>query len=78
MAKDEITPKPKSVVSAPSTRVTIAMPFSNVVTREPTEELRELAAIVGELAERVAKLAPSPETDALVRRTQSLARKLER
>ena len=75
MAKDE--PKgPKSVVSAPSTRVTIAFPFSQVKTSEPSEQLRELAMIVAEVVDEVAKLRPSSENDALVQRVQALVAQL--
>jgi hypothetical protein len=77
MAKDELAKqKPKSVVSAPSTQVTIAFPFSNIQTRANPEEVRELAALVAELSGHVAKLRPSPETDALVERAQELTTKL--
>ncbi len=75
MAKDD--PKtPKSVVSAPSNRVTIAFPFSNIKTTEPSDELRALAGIVAELVDEVAKLRPSSENDALVQRVQALVAQL--
>jgi hypothetical protein len=76
MAKDDPGKTPKSVVSAPSTKVTIAFPFSNIKSAEPSEELRELASIVAELTDHVAKLRPSAETDALVQRAQAIITKL--
>jgi hypothetical protein len=76
MAKDDQL-KPKSVVSAPTTRVTIAFPFSAIKTEEPSDQLQELAAIVVELAERVAKLDPSVETDALRDRAVALITKVQ-
>jgi hypothetical protein len=79
MAKDDAAkpaPKPKSVVSSPSTSVTIAFPFSNINMRAREEELKELVAVVTELAEHVAKLQPSPETDALVERSRAILTKL--
>jgi outer membrane murein-binding lipoprotein Lpp len=64
-----------NITEAP--RVTIAFPFSNIKMNEPTENVRELAAIVAELAVHVAKSAPSAETDALVERAQTLQAKLQ-
>jgi hypothetical protein len=75
MAKDDVK-APKSVVSAPSTRVTIAFPFSQIRNTEPSEQLRELANIVAALVDEVAKLRPSAENDALVQRTQALVAEL--
>jgi hypothetical protein len=77
MAKDDPALKPKSMVSAPVSKVTIAFPFSQIKTTEASELLRELAAIVVELAERVAKLDPSTETDALRDRAVALITKVQ-
>jgi hypothetical protein len=76
MAKDDIAKQAKSVVSMPTNRITIAFPFSQVKTSEPSEQLHELATIVAELTDHVAKLRPSPETDALTQRAQALIAKL--
>jgi hypothetical protein len=77
MAKDDAPLKPKSMVSAPSSRVTIAFPFSNIRMEQSSDELRELAAIVTELAEHVAKAVPSPEADALADRARTVFTKLD-
>ena len=77
MSKDDQALKPKSMVSAPVSKVTIAFPFSQIKTTEATEELRELTAIVIELVERVAKVEPSAETDALRDRATALITKLQ-
>jgi hypothetical protein len=77
MAKDDAPLKPKSMVSAPSSRVTIAFPFSNIRMEQSSDELRELAAIVTELAEHVANAVPSPETDALADRARTVFTKLD-
>jgi len=77
MADDDATPAKPGVESV-STRVMVAFPFSNIRTEEATEELRELAAIVGDLAAEVASLRPSPEADALTERTRALIAKLKR
>ena len=74
MSKDEVRKAPGIV--APSTRVTIAFPFSAVKSQEPSAELRELGVIVTEMAETLAKIDPSPTTDELVRHAQALLAKL--
>ena len=76
MAKDDLVSKARSVVSAPVNKVTVAFPFSNIRTEEPSDALREITLIVAQLADQVAKLAPSPETDALVSQIESLLIKL--
>ena len=78
MAKDDPALRPKSMVSAPVSKVTIAFPFSAIKTTEPSDELRELAAIVADLAEAVAKVEPSAETETLRDRTAALIAKLQR
>jgi hypothetical protein len=77
MAKDDQLINSRPMVSAPSSKVTIAFPFSAIKTEEPSDALRELTAIVVELAERVAKLDPSTETDALRDRATALITKLQ-
>ena len=47
----------RPVVSTGNPRITVAFPFSKVEVREPVEEIRDLAAMVWELAEQVAVLA---------------------
>ena len=78
MAKDEPNPKPKpGRINAPSTKVTIAFPFSAIKMEEASDELLELAAVVAELAEEVAKLRPSERNDELVQRTRAVITKLQ-
>ena len=48
--------------------------FATIAAVEPT--LRELTLIVAQLTDQVAKLAPSPETDAMVSQVESLLVKL--
>ena len=74
--KDESGGRPKSIVSAPSNRVTIAFPFSAIKTTEPSDEMRELASVVTDLAQHVAKLRPSPDTEQLLKRAQSIVARL--
>ena len=68
--------RPAQVVSAPSNKITVAFPFSNIKITEPSEQLRALAELVTELAERLAKTDPSAETDMLVQRAQAISSQL--
>ena len=78
MAKDELPDKKRQQpqVVSPSTRVTVAFPFSNIKMAEPSQQLRELAEVVLELAEQIAKVQPSADTDVLVQRARALLTKL--
>ena len=64
--------KPRQIISSPSNKITVAFPFSNIKIQEPSEQLRELATVVADLAEQVAKIQPSAETDLLVEQTRAL------
>jgi hypothetical protein len=75
---DEDSENARSVVHAPVSKVTISLPFSSINTVEPSEELRELAVVVAGLAERIAKLEPTPETEALADQARALIVKLAR
>lgn len=57
--------------NAPSSRVTIAFPFSQIKVAESDERVSALAALVVELAERYAELAPSEDADSLIERAQA-------
>jgi hypothetical protein len=81
MPKDKDNPdKPESAerpsLHHGSTQVTIAFPFSQIRSQQPSAEMRELAAILGELAVQLAEFRPSPATRALAQRAQALAVKL--
>jgi len=66
-------------ITAPSNnRMIIAFPFSAVRISQPEETVAKLAAILGELAELVAKEAASPEADLLADRARVLARQIQR
>ena len=56
----------------------IAFPFSAVRISQPEETVAKLAAILGELAELVAKESASPEADLLADRARVLARQIQR
>ncbi len=73
----ELAEKP-SVVHSPSSRVTIAFPFSNINLHQPADEVRELAEVVVALSEELAEFRPSPGTTALVQRAKALLKDLEK
>jgi hypothetical protein len=68
---DESEALPGTRYNAPSTRVTIAFPFSNIQLREPDERVVELAEVVAALAEQLAQLAPGADTAQLVERARA-------
>jgi DNA topoisomerase VI subunit B len=64
--------KSQPEINAPSSRVTIAFPFSTIKVQEPDENMREFAAIVRDLAKQLAELRPGPDADDLVRRARAM------
>ena len=72
MSDDDVTPTPtaKTAISAP--RITIAMPFSQIKTQEPTQQLQELARIVTALADEIAQMQPSVQTKGLAEQAHAL------
>lgn len=69
-------PNARPTVSAPSSRVTIAFPFSTVKVSDASDDVRKLAGIVVALSERVAALEPSAENEAIVRQARELVTRL--
>jgi len=51
------------VVSTGNPRVTVAFPFSRIDIREPSETLRDIAALVAKLAEQSAEIAAQAAPD---------------
>jgi hypothetical protein len=56
-----------------STRLNVALPFSQFKIQEPSDHLAALTALVEELADLVADAAPGPQADAVRRRAHELA-----
>lgn len=61
---------------APSTRVTVALPFSTIKIHEPDERIHLLAGIVAELAEHLAALDAGNAAQELRERARNLANEL--
>jgi hypothetical protein len=59
-----------------ATKVNVAFPFSSIKVQEPSEELVALAALVRDLAEIVAEVAPDSNAQELARRARALAARL--
>jgi len=59
-----------------STKVNVALPFSQFKIQEPSDHVIALTALVQELADVVAKAVPCPEARALQRRAHELAGQL--
>jgi hypothetical protein len=72
----------RPVVSTGNPRVTVAFPFSKIDINEPSEALRDLAALVARLAEQTAEIAGqaapdlAPAADRLAAETALLAHRL--
>lgn len=56
-----------------STRVNVALPFSQFKIQEPSDHLVALTALVEELADLVAGAVPGPQAEAVRRRAHELA-----
>jgi hypothetical protein len=61
----ETKPGESSRVIAPSSRVNIAFPFSQIRLEEPSRELTELAALVVDLVETMAEWVPEDRFEEL-------------
>jgi hypothetical protein len=61
---------PATVVNG--TRVTVAFPFSKIALQEPTDDLRDLAVLVADIADAVADAIGGDAAAALRRRAVEL------
>jgi hypothetical protein len=61
-----------SRVIAPSSRMNIAFPFSQIKLEEPSKELAELSALVFDLVETMAEWVPEDRLEELRTRAQLL------
>jgi hypothetical protein len=68
----ETRPGDLSRVIAPSSRLNIAFPFSQIKLEEPSRELAELAALVFDLVETMAEWVPEDRLEELRTRAQLL------
>ncbi len=58
--------------------MTVVLPFSQIKVEPPADELREMAALLLDLAAELAEFRPSPTTKQLAERAHSLVEKLGR
>jgi hypothetical protein len=65
-------PAKPPAVHAPSNRVNIAFPFSEIKLEEPSKELAELAALVCDLVATMAEWVPEDRLEELRTRAQGL------
>lgn len=59
-----------------ATQVNVAFPFSKFVTREPSEELVEMAGLLREIADLLGELAPGSESERIRARAGAIIRSL--
>jgi hypothetical protein len=60
-----VKPREVPAVSAPSSRVTIAFPFSQIKLEQPSKELAEMAALVSDLVATMAEWVPEDRLEEL-------------
>ena len=65
-------PREPTTVSAPSHRLNIAFPFSQIKLEEPSKELAELAALFFDFVGTMAEWVPEDRLDELRARAQVL------
>ena len=63
-------------VVAPSSRVNVAFPFSQIKLQEPSQELADLAAVVFDLVVALAEWVPEDQLEELRARAQALRERL--
>ncbi|HVT41878.1 MAG TPA: hypothetical protein VHD39_02755 [Acidimicrobiales bacterium] len=63
---------PVRTISAPSSRVNVAFPFSQIKLQEPSKELSELAALVFDLVEMMREWVPEDRMEELQARAEVL------
>jgi hypothetical protein len=68
---------PSSNADVVTTRVNIAFPFSQIKVQAPSEELVELAALVGEMAHLLADVAPGSKAQEFGERAQAFVTRLK-
>ena len=69
-------PQGSARVVAPSSRVNVAFPFSQIKLEEPSKELAELAALVFDLVGAIAEWVPEDQLEELRARAQVLRDRL--
>lgn len=68
-------PKGPEVV-APSSRVNVAFPFSQITLQEPSQELADLSGLVFDLVVAMAQWVPEDQLEELRARAQALRERL--
>ena len=63
-------------ISAPSSRVNVAFPFSQIKLQEPSKELTELASLVLDLVAAMSEWVPEDQLEELRARAQAVVQSL--
>jgi hypothetical protein len=72
----EGTVRPGPQVSAPSNRVNVAFPFSQIKVEEPSRELADLATLVVDLLRELSEWVPEERLGELRERAERVAQRL--
>ncbi|HXY93465.1 MAG TPA: hypothetical protein VEP49_13375 [Acidimicrobiia bacterium] len=59
-------------------RVTVALPFSKIAVEESSDDVRDLSALVADLADALAAVAGNDETAELAERARALRERVAR
>jgi hypothetical protein len=70
------TPRQGPEVVAPSTRVNVAFPFSQIKLQEPSQEMADLAGLVFDLVVAMQQWVPEDQLEELRARAQALRERL--
>ena len=70
------TVRPGTQVSAPSNRVNVAFPFSQIKVEEPSRELADLAALLVDLLSELSEWVPEERLGELRERAERVAQRL--
>ena len=68
--------EPSRGISAPSSRVNVAFPFSQIKLQEPSKELTELASLVLDLVAAMSEWVPEDRLEELQARAQAVVQSL--
>ena len=75
-AIDPVAPATVAAPSGPTSRITIALPFSQIRMQEPSAELADLVTLVGDLVAALETALPAAQYEELVAQVDSLRARL--
>ena len=71
-----VDPSPAPAASGPSSRVNIALPFSQIRLQEPSQELADVVSLLGDLLDALKDTLTAAQYEALAEQADSLRARL--